>query len=154
MQVLKATSSKMRLLVSLNVHYNNNLNIKVQKQNEAEIKKLQTKVVDSMTFSIHGNRFSQQTSSFSKFSVKTICKNLSGINCSYTYRLHFVLVIRIYFDKVQAARSSQFIFKIYVQNQVLYRIQQRMHKSNVIPFSFYLTLNEELKLSLIKNHCW
>ena len=59
MQVSKATSSIGKLFPSLDVHYNNNLNPEVQKQNEAEIKKLQTKVVDSMTFSIHGNRFSQ-----------------------------------------------------------------------------------------------
>ena len=51
----------------------------MQKQNETETKKLQTKVVDSMIFGFHCN---------SSFSI--------DIN---TNRLHFVLAIGIYFDK-------------------------------------------------------
>ena len=45
MQVSKATSCIMRLFASLDIHYNNSPNTKVQKQNETKIKKLQTKVV-------------------------------------------------------------------------------------------------------------
>ena len=64
-----------------------------------------------MIFGIHCNTFFKQTSNSSnvpKFLVKT--KRLSGINFNYTYRLHFVLVSRTYFDKnliypeIQAAR--------------------------------------------------
>ena len=54
MQVSKATSSIARLFPSLGVHYN-----KVQKQNETQIKKIQTKVVDSMIFGIHCNTLFQ-----------------------------------------------------------------------------------------------
>ena len=43
----------MGLFASLNIHYNKNT--KVQKQNETEIKKLETNVVDSVTFGIHCN---------------------------------------------------------------------------------------------------
>ena len=46
MQVSNATSSIMRLFASMNIHYNKNT--KVQKQNETKIKKLQTKVADSV----------------------------------------------------------------------------------------------------------
>ena len=52
-----------------------------------------------MNFGIHCNTFFQQKSSFPKFSAKTSCEKLSGENFNYTYRLHLVLVIRIYFDK-------------------------------------------------------
>ena len=45
MQVSKATSCIMRLFASLDIHYNNSPNTKVQKQNETKFKKLQTKVV-------------------------------------------------------------------------------------------------------------
>ena len=50
MQVSKATSSIMRLFASRNIHYNKNT--KVQKQNETEVKKLQTKVLVSVIFGI------------------------------------------------------------------------------------------------------
>ena len=54
MQASKATSSIRRLFASLDIHYNCLIiNTEVQKQNEAEIKKLQTKVVDLMIFGIH-----------------------------------------------------------------------------------------------------
>ena len=36
MQVLKATSSKMRLFTSLDIHYNNSLNTEVQEKNETK----------------------------------------------------------------------------------------------------------------------
>ena len=55
MQVSKGTLSIMRLFALLDIHYNNSLNTEVQIQNETEIKKLQTKVVDSMIFEIHCN---------------------------------------------------------------------------------------------------
>ena len=48
MQVSKATPSIMRLFASLNIHYNKNT--KVQTQNETEVKKLQTKVLDSLQY--------------------------------------------------------------------------------------------------------
>ena len=53
MHVSKATPSILRLFASLNIHYNKNT--KVQNQNETKVKKLQTKVVDSLQyiFSIH-----------------------------------------------------------------------------------------------------
>ena len=46
MQVLKAPSTTRRLFASLNIHYDNSVNTKVDIQNETNIKKLQTKVVD------------------------------------------------------------------------------------------------------------
>ena len=55
MQVSKATSSIMGLFTSLNIHYNKNA--KVQKQNETDVKKLQTKVAGSVIFWIHCNKF-------------------------------------------------------------------------------------------------
>ena len=48
MQVSKAIPSIMRLFASLSIHYNKNTI--VQKQNETEVKKLQTKVVDSLQY--------------------------------------------------------------------------------------------------------
>ena len=59
-QVSKATSSIMRLFTSRDVHYNNSPNTEEQKQSETYIKKLQTKVVDSMIFRIHCNTFFQK----------------------------------------------------------------------------------------------
>ena len=47
MHVSKATPS-MRLFASLNIHYSKNT--KVQKQNEAKVKRLQKKVVDSLQY--------------------------------------------------------------------------------------------------------
>ena len=71
MQVSKAISSIRRLFASLDIHYNNSLNTELQKQNKTQIKKLQTKVVDSMIFGIHCYTFFQWASSFPKFSAKT-----------------------------------------------------------------------------------
>ena len=59
MQDSIANSSIMRLLNLLDIHYNNSLKTKVQKQNETEIKNLQTKVVDSLIFTIYFNKFFQ-----------------------------------------------------------------------------------------------
>ena len=56
-----------RLFASLDIH---NDNIEVQKQNQTEIKKLQTKVLDSTIFGIYYNTFLTKKSSFPKFSVK------------------------------------------------------------------------------------
>ena len=72
MQASKATSSIRRLFASLNIHNNNCLiiNTEVQKQNEAEIKKLQTKVVDLMIFGIHCRTYFTKTSRLFKFSTK------------------------------------------------------------------------------------
>ena len=53
MQVSKATLSIGRLFTLLDIHYKNSLNAEVQKQNEANVRKLQTKVADSMIFGIH-----------------------------------------------------------------------------------------------------
>ena len=53
MQVSKTTSRMRRLFDSLDTNYHNNLTTEVQKQNKIEIKKLQTKVVDSMIFGLH-----------------------------------------------------------------------------------------------------
>ena len=85
MQVSKATSSIRRLFASLDIHYNNSQNTEVQKQNETQIKKLQTKV-----FWLNVN---------SNFQEKQATGKLSGINFNHTNRLHLVLIIRIYFDK-------------------------------------------------------
>ena len=97
MQVSKATSSIIRLFISLYIHYNRD--IKVQKQNETKVKRLKTKVVNSVILRIHCNTFFQYTSSFPKFSVKQAMRKLSGINFNNINRLHLVLAIRIYFDK-------------------------------------------------------
>ena len=59
MQDSIANSSIMRLLNLLDIHYNNSLKTKVQTQNETEIKNLQTKVVDSLIFTIYFNKFFQ-----------------------------------------------------------------------------------------------
>ena len=48
MHVSKATPSIMRLFASLNIRCNKNT--EVQKQNETKVKKLQTKVVDSLQY--------------------------------------------------------------------------------------------------------
>ena len=53
MQVSKTISRMRRLFDSLDINYHNNLTTEVQKQNKIEIKKLQTKVVDSMIFGLH-----------------------------------------------------------------------------------------------------
>ena len=70
MQVSKATPSIIMLFTSLDFLCKNSLNTKVLKQNETEIKKLQTKVVDTMIFGIHCNTFFQETPRFPKFSAK------------------------------------------------------------------------------------
>ena len=74
----------MRLFASLDIHYNNSLHRKVQKQHETEIKKLQTKVIDSMIFGIHCNTFFQPTSAFPKYLVETNYEKLSVINVNNT----------------------------------------------------------------------
>ena len=101
----------MRQASSLRIHHNNGLKIEVQKQNETKIKKLQTKVVDSLIFRIHCNTFFQWTSSFPRFSVKTNFEKYINFDyISSQFQLHLILVIRIYFNKnliypeVQAAR--------------------------------------------------
>ena len=48
MQVSKATTIIMRLFASLSIHYSKNT--KVQKHIETKVKKLQTKVVDSLQY--------------------------------------------------------------------------------------------------------
>ena len=53
MQVSKTMSRMRRLFDSLDINYHNNLTTEVQKQNKIKIKKLQTKVVDSMIFGLH-----------------------------------------------------------------------------------------------------
>ena len=65
MQISKATSSITKLFVSLDIHYNNGLITEVQNQNETEIKKLQTKVFDSMIFGTHCNKYFKKTIKFS-----------------------------------------------------------------------------------------
>ena len=50
----------------------------MEKQNKTQIKKIQTKVVDSMIFEI--------------FSKKQAIRKLSGIKFKYTYRLYLVLL--------------------------------------------------------------
>ena len=93
-----------------------------------------------MAFGIHCNKLFQDKSSFPKLSVKTSCEKLSGVILSYSYRLHLVLVIRIYSDKnsiypeTQAARILVkqkiilicFQFTEYVQYQVLHQTQQQI----------------------------
>ena len=76
----------------------------MQKQNETEIKKLQTNVVHSMLFRIYCNIFFHYISNFPKFSVNTSCEKTQGINLNYTNRLHLVLVIRIYFKDLNYPR--------------------------------------------------
>ena len=48
MHVSKATPSIIRLFASLNIHYKKNT--KVEKQNKIKVKKLQTKVIDSLQY--------------------------------------------------------------------------------------------------------
>ena len=117
---------------------------------------MKTKFVDSMNFGIHCNTFFQQKSSFPKFSVKQAVRKLSGVNFNYTYRLHLVLVIRIYVDKnlicpeIQAARILMkqkiiFIcsqFTEYVHHQVLYQIQHQIYTT----FCYLLSFLHNLKL--------
>ena len=57
MHVSKAAPSIMRLFASLNIHYNKKT--KVQKQNETKVKKLQTKVVDSLQYIFSINKLWQ-----------------------------------------------------------------------------------------------
>ena len=54
----------------------NSLNTRVQDQNKTEIKKSQTKAVNSKVFGIPCDTFFEYTSSFPKFSVKTSLRNL------------------------------------------------------------------------------
>ena len=95
MQVSRATSSIMSLLVSLDIY--NSLNTKMQKQNETKIKKLQTKVVDSMIFGIHCNTFFQYTSVFLKFSVKTSNEKTStNLRSFILFKFLFCLVQNLF----------------------------------------------------------
>ena len=57
MHVSKATPSIMRLFASLNIYYNKNT--KVQKQNETKVKRLQTKVLDSLQYMFSINKLWQ-----------------------------------------------------------------------------------------------
>ena len=70
MQVSKAASTIIMLFTSLYFLCKNSLNTQVLKQNETEIKKLQTKVVDTMIFGIYCNTFFQETPRFPNFSAK------------------------------------------------------------------------------------
>ena len=74
-----------------------------------------------MIFRIHYNTFFQETSSFPKFSLKQAVRKLSGINLNYTYRLHLVLIIRIYFDK-------KFDLSRNTSNKKLDQIKNHPHK--------------------------
>ena len=114
-----------------------------------------------MIFRIRCNTFFQQTSSFPKFSLKHVVRKLGGINFNHTYRLHLVLVIRIYFDKnliypeIQATRkiiliSSQ--FTEYVQHQVLYQIKQQIYKFLLSMLSFLHDF--KLKTEVIIKQIW
>ena len=60
-------------------------------------------------------------------------RKLGGINFKYTYRFQFVLVIRIYFDKVQTARSSQFTNMFETKYYIKY---SREYKDPCYPFFF------------------
>ena len=76
MQVSKTTSRIRRLFPSLDINYHNSLNTEVQKQNKAEIKKLQTKVVDSMIFGLHCNIFIAMHCNCFIFSKNKLSENL------------------------------------------------------------------------------
>ena len=81
------------------IHYNNSPNTEMQKQNETKIKKLQTKVADSVIFGIHCNIFFNRHQVFLNLQYRQAMRKLSSINFNYTNRLHLVLVVRAYFDK-------------------------------------------------------
>ena len=87
----------MGLFALLNIHYNKNT--KVQPQNETDVKKLQTKVADSVISWIHCNTFFNRHKVFLNFQLKQAMTKLSGINFHNTDSLHLVLVITIYLDK-------------------------------------------------------
>ena len=76
-------------------------------------------------------------------------KNFSGINFSYTNRLHFLLVITVHFVKNDLLKSTSnknhcqikiiFLssqFTECVQHQVLNQIQQQIYKFLLSPFLF------------------
>ena len=89
-----------------------------------------------MIFDVQWNNFVQQTSSSDKCSVKQVMRNFSGINFSYTNRMYFALVIRVYFDKnllksISTKHHGQtklilksFHFTECFQQQALQKIQQ------------------------------
>ena len=147
MTVSKASSCILRLFASLNIHYNKNT--KVQKQNETKVKKLQTKVVDSVIFGNHCNTFFQQTSSFLKFLVKT------SYDKTLLYKFHsthLVLVIRIFFDKSlnypKVYTRSKTSVQIKITSQVpnllsmfkyncIYQIEQAIYKFLLSIFLLY-----------------
>ena len=87
----------MGLFASLNIHYNKNT--KVQKQNETDLKKLKTKVCDSVISGSIAIHFSNRHQIFLNFQEKQTMTKLSGIRFHNTNRLHIVLVITIYLDK-------------------------------------------------------
>ena len=62
-----STSTIMRLFASQDIRYNNSLNTKVQKKNETEIKKIQTKVVTKWFFRFIAIYFSNRHQVFLNF---------------------------------------------------------------------------------------
>ena len=87
-------------------------------------------------------------------------RKLSSINFKYAYRLHFVVVIRIYFEKkinlpqsTNSKNPSQIknIFTSsqlteYVQNQGSYQIQKGIYK---FLLSFFFLYNFKLKMEAL-----
>ena len=85
------------------------------------------------------------------FHLKQALIIFRGISFNYTYRFHFVLLFRIYFDnnlfypEVQEANSlvkpksstqASSQFTEYVQHQVLHQTQQQIQKFLLFPFLF------------------
>ena len=139
MQVLRTTSRIKRLFVSLEFHYNDSLNTKMQKQNEPrELKKLSTKVVNLIIFGIHCNTFFQQTSIFTKFSVKTSYEKFQWYKLQLYLQTSFSSIypnsLRQKFVLPESKSNSQ--FTEYVQHQVLCQIQQQIYKFLLSPLIF------------------
>ena len=139
MQVLRTTSRIKRLFVSLEFHYNDSLNTKMQKQNEPrELKKLSTKVVNLIIFGIHCNTFFQQTSIFTKFSVKTSYEKFQWYKLQLYLQTSFSSIypnsLRQKFVLPESTSNSQ--FTEYVQHQVLCQIQQQIYKFLLSPLIF------------------
>ena len=139
MQVLRTTSRIKRLFVSLEFHYNDSLNTKMQKQNEPrELKKLSTKVVNLIIFGIHCNTFFQQTSIFTKFSVKTSYEKFQWYKLQLYLQTSFSSIypnlLRQKFVLPETTSNSQ--FTEYVQHQVLCQIQQQIYKYQLSPLIF------------------
>ena len=139
MQVLRTTSRIKRLFVSLEFRYNDSLNTKMQKQNEPrELKKLSTKVVNLIIFGIHCNTFFQQTSIFTKFSVKTSYEKFQWYKLQLYLQTSFSSIypnsLRQKFVLPESTSNSQ--FTEYVQHQVLCQIQQQIYKFLLSPLIF------------------